>query len=135
MIKEKIKPIYEDNLKFSKNNFFKIFYHIKPFFTNVRDLKRYSNVLNFYLNQFKDEVNIGDFLLIIAIQLFEEELYERIKNNKELLTNYELFDNVDEKERSKIYNDFLDGITGLKKYEPNKILIQKNIMKICLEQI
>jgi len=121
LIKEKIKPIYEDNLKFSKNNFFKIFYHIKPFFTNVRDLKRYSNVLNFYLNQFKDEVNIGDFLLIIAIQLFEEELYERIKNNKELLTNYELFDNVDEKERSKIYNDFLDGITGLKKYEPNKI--------------
>ncbi|WP_407421252.1 P-loop NTPase fold protein [Methanobrevibacter sp.] len=62
-----------------------IFDYLKLFIKDIRDLKRYKNILNFYSNNFLEGLNINDFFLLLAIHLFEHELFLKIKNNKEKL--------------------------------------------------
>lgn len=119
IIENKLKPIYEKNNKLEYNNFEEIFALIRPFFVNIRDLKRYTNVLKFYLNQFKDEVNIGDFLLMIAIQVFEDKFYHEIKENKGILTDYGKIIQMDDTIMIKVYEDFLSNFLNPSKYGGN----------------
>lgn len=90
LIQEKIHPIYKEllgtriNNKFNETN--EVFNYLKLFIKDIRDLKRYLNVLIFYKGYFDDELNINDFLLILAIQLFKYELFVKIKNNQDILT-------------------------------------------------
>jgi predicted KAP-like P-loop ATPase len=61
-------------------------YHsgIKHFFNNLRDVTRYINTLRFGLNQIKFEVNTVDFIALTCIQVFIPNLYEGIRNNKDV---------------------------------------------------
>ena len=76
------------------------------FFTNMRDITRFINILEFNLELIIDEVNLVDFIVITAIQVFHSEIYDKIKFNEFLLINYhytaldELQRNILEKERS-----------------------------------
>ena len=103
-----IKPIYEEHLeKFhsTNNEFNKILDYLKLFIKDIRDIKRYKNILYFYLNEFFYELNIEDFFLILSIQLFNHELFLKIKENENILTiKDEMFKDCDE-------------ITYLKDYE------------------
>lgn len=67
-----------------KKDFFDIYSYLRLFFDNLRDLYRYVNVITFYFSVFKDNVNINDFMLILAIQLFEHKIYNKIKDNPSL---------------------------------------------------
>ncbi|WP_440946852.1 KAP family P-loop NTPase fold protein [Methanosarcina sp. T3] len=58
----------------------------KHFFENIRDVTRYTNVLRFNYELVKDEVNAIDFIAITAIQVFIPEVYQRIRDNKEMFT-------------------------------------------------
>ena len=58
------------------------------FFKNIRDIKRFINLLEFNIELIKNEVNPLDFIGITAIQLFNPELYEKIKSNETLLVRY-----------------------------------------------
>ena len=121
LVEEKIKPIYQDNNKLEYSNFVELFIFLRPFFNNLRDLKRYVNVLNFYLNQFKDEINIFDFMLIIAIQLFEYEIYKNLRINKDYLVGYSLVDSLDSNDKLKIYNDLMNVLNSPKNYNKNRM--------------
>ena len=68
----------------SKKDFLDVYSRLRLFFDNLRDLYRYLNIINFYFSVFKDDVNINDFMLILAIQLFEHEIYNKIKDNPNL---------------------------------------------------
>lgn len=54
----------------------------KYFFKNIRDITRYINILNFYFEQVKNEVNVFDFCAITAVQLFIPNVYQGIRENK-----------------------------------------------------
>ena len=87
---EYIEPIYNQYILsesiFLDNGFSEVVQYLKPFLRNVRDLKRYVNILKFYCSDLIEEINIVDFMLLLAIQTFQNDVYREIKNNKELLT-------------------------------------------------
>lgn len=88
LILKYIRKLYNNQLEKSLtgvNNFGEIFDYLKIFIKDFRDLKRYQNTLTFYLNNFLGELNIDDFFLILALHLFEHELFLKIKENKEYL--------------------------------------------------
>lgn len=57
---------------------------LKRFFKNIRNVKRYINTAKFGFEIVKHEVDVFDFFIITALQLFEPELYNKIRNNKDL---------------------------------------------------
>lgn len=57
-------------------------------FKNMRDINRFINILEFNLELVIEEVNLVDFIVITAIQVFHSEIYDKIKINEFLLINY-----------------------------------------------
>ena len=109
------------NLTIIYNNYFKdnfintnelrdVSNYLKIFIKDIRDLKRYINILNIYLDIFSDELNINDFFLILAIQLFEYEVFLKIIEYKDILVmNSSIFvmsPDVIKNNLSKIIKDF-----------------------------
>jgi len=75
-------------------------------FSNLRDITRFFNILKFNIELIKEEVNFEDFITITAIQVFKPEIYNNIKNNEFLFTEYtdnEFFS--DESRNKKISTD------------------------------
>lgn len=77
----------------------KINNNLVSFFNNLRDLKRYSNLLNFYLPLAKNELYVPDFCILLAIQIFDHGLFLDIKNNQALLTGVYGKNAFDKKEK------------------------------------
>nr|WP_295159889.1 P-loop NTPase fold protein [uncultured Methanobrevibacter sp.] len=75
---------YRDVDETYQKDFFDIYSYLRLFFDNLRDLYRYINIITFYFSVFKDDVNINDFMLILAVQLFEHKIYNKIKDNPDL---------------------------------------------------
>lgn len=93
---KRISRTYKKNLDIGRlNQFldFQPFQHGKRcgilyFFTNMRDITRFINILEFNLELIINEVNLIDFIVITAIQVFHSEIYGKIKLNEFLLINY-----------------------------------------------
>lgn len=125
LILKYIRQIYIEqvgkSLNSFSNNFGEIFDYLKLFIKDVRDLKRYRNILIFYLDNFLGELNIDDFFLILALHLFEHDLFLKIKENKEnLLIRENVFkDNNTTITLSRSNSDFIKiiGDENFKKYE------------------
>ncbi len=97
---------------FIQNEFFNVRILLIPFFKTPRDLYRYINILKFYYSTFKHQVNINDFMLIVAIQMFQEDVYNYIKANKRLfLVSYTDRDKVNFKETNKNELDCVINLT------------------------
>lgn len=110
--------------EFIQNEYFNVRRLLIPFFKTPRDLYRYMNILKFYYSTFKHQVNINDFMLIVAIQLFQEDVYNYIKTNKRLfLVNYDENEKRNLKERNKDEIDCVINLTN----DPN------NIKKVLLD--
>lgn len=92
-----------DGNNFEKD-FFDIYSYLRIFFDNLRDLYRYINIITFYFSVFKDDVNINDFMLILALQLFEHKIYNKIKDNPDLflVSTENQKDDVKEDNKNKI---------------------------------
>ncbi|MES2823559.1 MAG: P-loop NTPase fold protein [Pseudomonadota bacterium] len=58
----------------------------KYFFTNLRDVTRFINVLRFGLMPIKQDVNAIDFIALTAIQVFEPDVYKSIASNKDFFS-------------------------------------------------
>lgn len=56
------------------------------FFENVRDVIRYTNVLRFNYSLLSNEVNIIDLIAITGIQVFEPNIFDRMKYQKDIFT-------------------------------------------------
>ncbi len=107
-----IEPIYNQYIlsesMFLDNGFSEVVQYLKPFLKNLRDLKRYVNILKFYCSDLIEEINIVDFMLLLAIQTFQNVAYHEIKNNKELLTiTYD-----DQQEFMEVMQNLFDRIEG-----------------------
>lgn len=90
--KDMLKPIIKDKLSNIFNEYNKpiksisyLIEMISIFIKNIRDLNRYMNLLTFNFALLRDKVNLYDLALLSIFQLFENEVYSDIKNNKELL--------------------------------------------------
>ena len=89
LILTNIEPIYTKHMKtnlVTDNEFGEVSKYLHVFIKDIRDLKRYINVLNFYLDIFADEINLTDYFLLLAIQVFEYKLYKTIKEHGDILT-------------------------------------------------
>lgn len=85
-------------------NIHKLYLWLYPFFKNIRDINRFCNALDFYLYSIGKEIWIYDFALITSLQIFEKDIYDEIKDNKDLLTgDLEVFE---------VIHDAMDIING-----------------------
>lgn len=64
----------------------KLYLWVDPFFKNIRDINRFCNALDFYLYSIGKEIWIYDLALVTVLQIFEKDIYDEIKDNKDLLT-------------------------------------------------
>jgi predicted KAP-like P-loop ATPase len=66
---------------------------LNDFFKNVRDVRRFANSLEFNISKLHKadamEVNPIDFIAIEALRVFAPQLYNSLKINKRLLTQYQ----------------------------------------------
>lgn len=78
-----------------------LFWKIKPFIKTIRDLNRYVNILNFHINSFIEEINIGNYILLLVLEVFEPKIYLKIKNYKKILTRYYEIQELSREEQKK----------------------------------
>ncbi len=80
------RPMLENILLNNLNQAFPVsFYHL---FNNIRDVIRYLNMVNFTRGWIEMETNHTDLFIIIALQLFMPEIYQAIRDNKDLFTGF-----------------------------------------------
>ena len=92
-----------------KKDFLDLYSNLRLFFDNLRDLYRYLNIINFYFSVFKDDVNINDFMLILAIQLFEHKIYNKIKDNPSLfIVSTENLKDFEKENSKKKFEEIID---------------------------
>lgn len=97
---KKLRELLDTKEVFSNEIIGKVSYNLSFFVENIRDVKRYLNNLSFYLDVIKSEVNIEDYLLITALQIFENPIYLDIKSNQELFVdNYNINHDKEEIEK------------------------------------
>ena len=83
------------------------------FFNNIRDFKRFINIVTLsYPPSLHNEVNIVDLWVINAIKIAYPNLYDFIKNNKNLLTHSTDIEinNLNNQDEIKIYKEKLEKI-------------------------
>ncbi|WP_296890630.1 P-loop NTPase fold protein [uncultured Methanobrevibacter sp.] len=98
IFKYKFNKVLKNHNSNVKNfNIDKLYLLLSPFLKNIRDINRFCNALDFYLYSMDTEIWIHDFALVTALHIFENDIYDSIKKNQELLTgNLETFeDNID----------------------------------------
>lgn len=104
-------------------NYWSAIYHsgYKNFFTNVRDILRYINILRFNNDSLKQKVNIIDLMVITAFQIFEPKVYNFLKHKKELFTknSFELLISNTEEIQNKIVKELLTIENDLNKIDTN----------------
>ena len=87
--------------EYDNSYFSEIYYNgLAENFESLRDIERYMNVFSLGINLAREELNINDYIAITLIKVFESDLYEYIKNNKEYFsgTKFDEFLNKDKKE-------------------------------------
>ena len=74
------------NINFHSDHWQKIFpYCVAPFITSLRDINRLSNSLQFKLTSIASEVDYADMIAITVLEISMPQIYEWIKNNKNLM--------------------------------------------------
>lgn len=97
------------SITFDENGeFIEILNNLTYFINNLRDVKRFINTLKFFSNILEGELNTNDYLLIIALQIFENKIYHNIKNNKDFFTSLkENYSSEDKNEDKKLLDELL----------------------------
>ena len=102
---------------------------IKYFFQNCRDITRYINTLQFSYTRLRHVVNPMDFFALTAIEIFSPEVYDGIRDNKDLFTDlldpvYTLTETQREKEKAQC-----DAIIGRSQRVAKDIMLE---LLLCL---
>ena len=107
--------------EYDNSYFSEIYYNgLAENFENLRDIERYMNVFSLGINLAREELNINDYIVITLIKVFEPDLYEYIKNNKEYFSGTK-FDEFLNKDKKKILTELERIYEKLKKLEKRKI--------------
>lgn len=70
-------------------------------FTTPRKAIRYLNAIDFTFERLANEANFTDVILIEALRIFDQKLYERIANRKSILINRGHYGDADKEEAKK----------------------------------
>ena len=83
---KKISEIFrENNINFDLEDIENIYYsYLINYFSTIRDINRFLNTLSFYLPLVKENICINDFLCLTILQVFEYDIYVKIRNNPEM---------------------------------------------------
>jgi predicted KAP-like P-loop ATPase len=83
---------------------------IDHFLQNIRDVKRFINVLKISYPFVENEVNLVDFIAISAIKTFNSSLYGLIQNNIEWFTNVNQWVPKEQEELESFHKAWLNDI-------------------------
>ena len=99
--------------------------YLTVFIKDLRDLKRYKNMLNFYINNFDDELNIDDFFVLLALQVFESKIFSVLPKYKDILTTHRrkfMIDSI-KKETTANFNKYVkNNLINVDLESMNKVL-------------
>lgn len=97
---------------------------LKFFFENCRDITRYINTLSFSYIFVKDVVNPVDFFAITALEVFEPQVFNGVRENKDLFAD--LAEHVLKFDKEKLAEDKMrcDEILSRSKSTPRAILLR-----------
>lgn len=99
--------------------------YLTIFIKDLRDLKRYKNMLNFYINNFDDELNIDDFFVLLALQVFESKIFSALPNYENILTTHRqkfMVDNIKKESTSKFNKYVENNLINIDLDSINKVL-------------
>ena len=106
--------------EYDNSYFSEIYYNgLAENFESLRDIERYMNVFSLGINLAREELNINDYIAITLIKVFEPDLYEYIKNNKEYFSGTK-FDEFLNKDKKEILTELEEIYKKLKKLEKRK---------------
>lgn len=118
--------------EYDNEYFSKIYYNgLAESFENLRDIERYMNVFNLGINLAIEELNINDYIVLTLIKVFEPNLYEYIKNNKDYFSGTK-FDEFLNKDKKEILDKLEEIYKNLKKFEKRKI---KRLMEVIFPKL
>lgn len=118
--------------EYDNEYFSKIYYNgLAESFENLRDIERYMNVFNLGINLAIEELNINDYIVLTLIKVFEPNLYEYIKNNKDYFSGTK-FDEFLNKDKKEILDELEEIYKNLKKFEKRKI---KRLMEVIFPKL
>lgn len=118
--------------EYDNSYFSEIYYNgLAENFENLRDIERYMNVFSLGINLAREELNINDYIVITLIKVFEPDLYEYIKNNKEYFSGTK-FDEFLNKDKKEILTELERIYEKLKKLEKRKI---KRLMEVVFPKL
>ena len=118
--------------EYDNSYFSEIYYNgLAENFENLRDIERYMNVFSLGINLAREELNINDYIVITLIKVFEPDLYEYIKNNKEYFSGTK-FDEFLNKDKKEILDELEEIYKNLKKFEKRKI---KRLMEVIFPKL
>ena len=80
------------------------------YFTTLRQVNRYTNSLKFKYSSYKAVLDTVDFLIMESIAMFEPELLDLIRENRELLCNLTLFG-----DKEKLKEEFINKVNTISK--------------------
>ncbi|QNE67230.1 KAP family P-loop NTPase fold protein [Fusobacterium hwasookii] len=118
--------------EYDNSYFSEIYYNgLAENFENLRDIERYMNVFSLGINLAREELNINDYIAITLIKVFESDLYEYIKNNKDYFSGTK-FDEFLNKDKKEILGELEEIYKNLKKLEKRKI---KRLMEVIFPKL
>ncbi len=87
---------------------------VYPFVSNMRDVNRLCNSVQFKLATMCNEVNFADMVGISSIEVFYPDVYEWIKNNKSCLTGeFDLSNILENLSSTEAYQKYLSLIASM----------------------
>lgn len=116
--------------KFCKEEWESVLINFEYYITNIREIKRYCNQLNFFIDVIGNDIYIKDFLIINLLKIYEPQIYEEIKNNRKkyIFNNDFLTCNYDEE--GEYDKSILKKIFKKRKKETPKNIIEKLILEL-----
>ena len=118
--------------EYDNSYFSEIYYNgLAENFESLRDIERYMNVFSLGINLAREELNINDYIVITLIKVFEPDLYEYIKNNKEYFSGTK-FDEFLNKDKKEILGELEEIYKKLKKLKKRKV---KRLMEVIFPKL
>lgn len=120
IVREKLGILF-DNISREEKNLYEEAYnlYLKYYFKNIRDVKRFFNTFHFIYGSVRSDVNLVDFILITAFQVFTLEVYNQVKDNKYLFTYTQNDSGNKEDDKERIKGIITDLNLKYPKFKPN----------------
>lgn len=122
-----------DGLMFEQSHWARLFEPcVEPMISNLRDINRLCNAIQFKLSALASEIDFTDLLVISAIEIAYPAIYEWIKNNRAILTGAPDFSTflLKDKSQKEQYDFYLTELGRCLARENKKYENEKEAVKV-----